>query len=211
MKTDDLISLLAQDSKVKRRLLPLMNLALVAGTFLTVSLLLSMLGLRNDLASQMETLRVAAKIAISLLFAIAAVLSVRRIGQPGVAIRPVAFFLAIPAGLLLLAVGAELMVLPRSAWLTNLIGRNSMFCLVSVPLLALPPLAAFLLALRNGAPESPTMAGAFAGLAASGIAVTAYALHCTDDSPLFVASWYGLAVTIVTLTGAALGRLLLRW
>ena len=211
MKTDELIERLAQDAVVKRRLLPLMNIALVTGALLTSCLLLTAFGLRADLASQVETLRVSAKITISLLFALGSVLLVRRIGQPGVAIRPIAVFLLVPAGLLVVATGTELMVLPRGAWLANLLGRNSLFCLVAVPLLALPPLAAFLLALRNGAPESPTMAGAFAGLAAAGIAVSAYALHCTDDSPLFVAAWYGLAVLLVTLTGAALGRLLLRW
>jgi hypothetical protein len=211
VKTDDLIERLARDAVVKRRLLPLMNIALVTGALLTSCLLLTAFGLRADLASQVETLRVSAKITISLLFALGSVLLVRRIGQPGVAIRPIAVFLLVPAGLLVVATGTELMVLPRGAWLANLLGRNSLFCLVAVPLLALPPLAAFLLALRNGAPESPTMAGAFAGLAAAGIAVSAYALHCTDDSPLFVAAWYGLAVLFVTLTGAALGRLLLRW
>lgn len=211
MKTDDLIERLARDAVVKRRLLPLMNIALVTGALLTSCLLLTAFGLRADLASQVETLRVSAKITISLLFALGSVLLVRRIGQPGVAIRPIAVFLLVPAGLLVVATGTELMVLPRGVWLANLLGRNSLFCLVAVPLLALPPLAAFLLALRNGAPASPTMAGAFAGLAAAGIAVSAYALHCTDDSPLFVAAWYGLAVLLVTLTGAALGRLLLRW
>ncbi|MCY1666578.1 DUF1109 domain-containing protein [Rhizobium sp. SL86] len=211
MKTDDLINLLAQDTAVKRRLLPLMNLALIAGGLVTSSLLFAELGLRENLLGQMETMRVIAKVAISLLFAVGSVLLVRRIGQPGLPIKPMALFLLLPAGLLVTAVGAELMVLPRSVWLANLIGRNSLFCIAAVPVLALPPLAAFLLALRNGAPESPTMAGAFAGLAAAGIAVTAYALHCTDDSPLFVATWYGLAVTVVTVMGAALGRLFLRW
>ncbi|WP_165223653.1 NrsF family protein [Affinirhizobium pseudoryzae] len=211
MKTDDLINLLAQDTAVRRRLLPLMNLALVAGGLCTTTLLLAEFGLRADLLIQMETMRVIAKITISVLFALAAILLVRRIGQPGIGIRSVALLLFLPAGLLLLAVAAELMVLPRSVWLANLIGRNSVFCLISVPLLALPPLIALLLALKHGAPESPTLAGALAGLAAGGIAVSAYAFHCTDDSPLFVATWYGLAVMVVTVTGASLGRFLLRW
>ena len=141
MKTDELIERLAQDAVVKRRLLPLMNIALVTGALLTSCLLLTAFGLRADLASQVETLRVSAKITISLLFALGSVLLVRRIGQPGVAIRPIAVFLLVPAGLLVVATGTELMVLPRGAWLANLLGRNSLFCLVAVPLLALPPLA----------------------------------------------------------------------
>ena len=40
----------------------------------------------------------------------------------------------------------------------------------------------------------PSLAGAVAGLAAGGVAATLYAAHCTDDSPLFVATWYTLAI-----------------
>ena len=38
-----------------------------------------------------------------------------------------------------------------------------------------------------------------------------YAAHCPDDSPLFVAAWYSLAVALVAAVGAATGRLTLRW
>ena len=55
------------------------------------------------------------------------------------------------------------------------------------------------------------MAGAVAGLVAGGVGATLYAMHCTDDSPLFVALWYSLAVALVALAGAAAGRWLLRW
>ncbi|NJL07877.1 MAG: DUF1109 domain-containing protein, partial [Methylacidiphilales bacterium] len=54
-------------------------------------------------------------------------------------------------------------------------------------------------------------AGAVAGLAAGALAATLYAAHCPDDSPLFVASWYGLSIAFVTVAGAALGVRLLRW
>jgi hypothetical protein len=55
------------------------------------------------------------------------------------------------------------------------------------------------------------LAGAIAGLAASGIAATFYATNCTDDSPLFVVVWYPLAVGFVTLIGCLSGRRFLRW
>jgi len=38
-----------------------------------------------------------------------------------------------------------------------------------------------------------------------------YAAHCTDDSPLFVATWYTLAVTLLTVAGAFAGRRFARW
>jgi hypothetical protein len=43
-------------------------------------------------------------------------------------------------------------------------------------------------------------------LLSSGLAATLYAAHCTDDSPLFVATWYTLATALVTVVGALAGR-----
>jgi hypothetical protein len=80
-----------------------------------------------------------------------------------------------------------------------------------IPVLALAPLTAFMIALRNGAPDNPGLSGAVAGLASGAIAAAIYAWHCTDDSPLFVATWYTLAIAIVTAVGYFAGRRLLRW
>ncbi|HZC95311.1 MAG TPA: NrsF family protein, partial [Bradyrhizobium sp.] len=77
--------------------------------------------------------------------------------------------------------------------------------------LAIGPLICLLAALRRGAPSNPGLAGAMAGLAAGGIAATFYAANCNDDSPLFVATWYPIAVLAVTLAGYFIGRRLLRW
>jgi hypothetical protein len=55
------------------------------------------------------------------------------------------------------------------------------------------------------------VSGAVAGLLAGGLAATLYATHCPDDSPLFVAIWYSLAIALVVLAGAVVGRRVLRW
>ena len=73
------------------------------------------------------------------------------------------------------------------------------------------PLACTLLALRHGAPTQPGLAGAVAGLIASDIAATLCASNCTDDSPLFVATWYLIAIGIVVLAGDVAGSRCLRW
>jgi hypothetical protein len=39
----------------------------------------------------------------------------------------------------------------------------------------------------------------------------AYATHCTEDSPLFYVTWYGLAITGVTLAATLIGARVLRW
>jgi hypothetical protein len=73
------------------------------------------------------------------------------------------------------------------------------------------PLAAALFCLRQGAPEHPARAGAATGLLAGAIGAALYATHCPDDSPLFVAAWYTLAIGIVAAIGAVSGSRLLRW
>jgi hypothetical protein len=69
--------------------------------------------------------------------------------------------------------------------------------------------ACLLAVLREGAPSSPGLAGA--GLAASGIAATFYAANCTDDSALFVITWYPIAILMVTTAGCLVARKLLSW
>jgi hypothetical protein len=68
-----------------------------------------------------------------------------------------------------------------------------------------------LFGLRRGAPSNPALAGALAGLLSAGLAATLYAAHCTDDSPLFVATWYTLATAAVAGIGALAGARLLRY
>lgn len=211
MKTDELIRLLSQDAPVRMRLGRALALAVAAGIVASAVLLLATVGLRDDLASAIGTVRVAFKIGMTLVLAIAAFGLVSRIGKPGVPLRPWALALLLPLALMVVAVGVELLVVPQDAWAARLIGRNAAFCLFFIPVLSLAPLAGFLAALRNGAPENPGLAGAAAGLAAGAIGAALYAWHCPDDSPLFGAAWYTLAVTFVIAVGYAAGRRLLRW
>jgi hypothetical protein len=78
-------------------------------------------------------------------------------------------------------------------------------------LLSLPLLAAALIALRRGAPSRPAVAGAFAGVLSAGLAATLYASHCTDDSPMFVATWYTIAIAFVAAIGALAGSRVLKF
>jgi hypothetical protein len=43
------------------------------------------------------------------------------------------------------------------------------------------------------------------------IGAALYATHCPDDSPLFVAAWYSLAIGFTAAIGALAGSRLLRW
>ena len=92
-----------------------------------------------------------------------------------------------------------------------LMGQSNRQCLVSIGLMSVPLLAATLWALRRGASTRPALSGALAGLLSGATAAAVYAVHCTEDSPLFYAVWYVLAILVATAIGAVLGRSLLRW
>jgi len=211
VKTNELISLLSEDAPVRLLLGRRLAFALIGGIVVAAILLLSTVGMRPDLASAIETIRVQSKFTVTLALTIAACALVFRIGRPGVSLKPWLWALAAAPLLLAAAVSTELAVLPEASWHAAMMGRHARFCVFFVPLLALGPLAFFLFALRQGAPESPVIAGVIAGLAAGGIAASIYASHCPDDSPLFVAVWYTTAIAIVTAAGGLIGSRLLRW
>src|SRR5262249_23701279 len=62
-----------------------------------------------------------------------------------------------------------------------------------------------------GAPMSPALAGAAAGLLAGALGATVFAMHCTNDWPVFVAIWYALAIGLISMSGLLIGRHALRW
>ncbi|HLP70470.1 MAG TPA: DUF1109 domain-containing protein [Rhizobium sp.] len=211
MKTTELISLIAADAPSVRPLGPAVSSAVAVGICVSLLLMLSTIGLRDDIATAIETARVAFKIGMTLLLAALSTVLVFRVGRPGASLGAQLSALLLPLVLLAGAVGAELYVSPASTWGRKLVGENAAFCLFFIPVLSAAPLIALMTALRRGAPDNPTFAGAVAGLASGSIAAAIYAWHCPDDSPLFGATWYMLAIGMVILTGAFLGRRLLRW
>jgi hypothetical protein len=211
LKTNELISLLTEDAPVRMRLGRALKTALVAGIVVSALILVFAIGIRHDIASMVGTIRVLFKVSLMLVLAILASTIVFRIGRPDVPVSASAWALLAPTGVLAAAVLIELQVLPRELWEPQMMGHNAAYCLMLIPLLSIAPLLGFILALRAGAPRRPALAGAAAGLAASTIASALYAWHCIDDSPLFVATWYTIAIALVTAIGAALGRRYLRW
>jgi hypothetical protein len=151
------------------------------------------------------------KFVVTVSLAVTAIWVTLSVGRPGGSLAHRGVALAIAPALLACAAVVELLVLPESQWMPRLVGHNARFCLTLIPLLSIGPLACLLAALREGAPSSPGLAGAVAGLGASGIAATLYAANCSDDSALFVITWYPIATLIVTTAGYLIGRKLLRW
>jgi hypothetical protein len=212
MKTSDLIAALAADPKPRgMRLGSRFALALVLGVLISACFFAMTVGPRHDIARAMGTMRFDWKFVDTIALAVPTTLLALRVLRPGARLRWLAIGLIVPALALSSSVAMELMMIPRDLWLTKLIGSNALHCLTVIPLLSIAPLAALLFVMRAGAPASPRLAGAVAGLAAAAMSATLYASNCTDDSPLFVATWYVLATAIVTAVGAFLGDRLLRW
>ncbi|ODN72595.1 NrsF family protein [Methylobrevis pamukkalensis] len=211
MKTDDLIALLAQDAPLTARLGDRLRLGVLAALLLAGLLFGAAIGVRPDLGAAMASDRFLFKFVVTIALTVSAGILVFRIGRPGVPLRVPAWWLLSPLVLAVAAALAELLAVPSDAWGARMIGENASHCLTMIPLLSIVPLACLLHALRYGAPERPGLAGAVAGLFASGIAATLYASSCTDDSPLFILLWYPMAIALVTVAGWLAGRRLLQW
>lgn len=212
MRTDDLVHALAADrhaaqTSIERKF----ALAVAVGFAVSAATFWLTLGPRTDIAAAAATGRFDLKIVQVVLLAATAAALVLRLARPGAGTALQTAMLAGVPALLAIAVIAELSVVPAAQWQATLVGTNWRVCLTAIPLLSLPLLTALLLALRHGAPTSRGTAGAAAGLVAGGLAAALYATHCTDDSPLFVATWYSIAIGAVAVLGAVLGRRLLRW
>lgn len=211
MKTGELVDLLVSD---RVREAPAGRLLLRVLPFAGLLSLLSMLwfiGLRPDLGAALHTPRFDLKLLLNAALWFAGTGLMLRLARPVDRPGMWSTLLCMVPVALLVAVVVELFLLPRELWWPAARGSNSTWCLRLIPALALAPLIASLWVLRHAAPGRPAMAGAAAGVMCAGLAGTLYALHCPDDSPLFVGIWYVLAAAIVTLAGALSGARLLRW
>lgn len=213
MDTNALIRTLAADNDTHERSVGnLLLAALVLAVPVSTLLFLTNLGVRPDVMTAMRNPLFDLKFIVTLALAAVAVAISLRLSRPEASLGRWAWLLAIPVGLLGIGMMGEMMMMPhRAPMTTRLIGSNSRVCLTAIPLLSLPLLSAVLFALRRGAPTRPAVAGAFAGLASAGLAATLYAAHCTDDSPMFVATWYTIAAGIVAAIGAFAGSRVLKF
>jgi hypothetical protein len=212
MDTNELIRALAADARQQVTSISSvwwgavgLAICLAAAVFFTT------LGLRPDIATAAETPRFLFKFVVTIMLAASAFGLARALSRPDETWRKAMPYLAIAPALIVMAVIVELLVLPPDTWSAKLVGTNSVDCLTYIPLIGIGPLAICLLALRHGAPARPALAGAVAGLLAGGIAATFYAAQCTDDSALFVVTWYPIAIAGLALVGAAGAHRFARW
>jgi hypothetical protein len=211
METDRLIRTLAADNAYRARPVGfVLALALLAAAPFSVAMFFAELGIRPDAMTAMRNPFFDLKFLVTLALAISAMAVSLHLSRPEASAHGWAWLLVIPVGLLVAGLASEMMMPQQLPVMTRLIGGNSRICLTAVPLMSLPLLAAALIGLRHGAPSRPALTGAIAGLLSAGLAATLYASHCTDDSPLFVATWYTIATALVTAIGALVGSRVLR-
>lgn len=211
MKTEELISALATDDTHA----PAPGFALWRGIVISVPLAAALffivLGPRPDIGSALQTIRFDFKFVFALTVVLSTALVAVSFVSPAEKSKKKWWLLALAPLLLTVAIGFELMSTAPDQWYALWIGHNAVLCMVCIPLLSLMPLFVLLFALRSGAPSHPAYAGALAGLMAGGLGAMFYAAHCPDDSPLFVATWYVIALIMLSSLGAVLGSRILRW
>jgi len=212
MDTDRLIRTLVADNDSRARPVGLvLARALLIALPVSAAMLLATLGIRPDFMTAMHNPFFDLKFVVTLALAVPAIAISLHLSRPEASLRDKAWWLLLPVGILGLGISGEMMLPQRLPMMTRLVGSNSKVCMTAIPLMSLPLLIASLVGLRHGAPTRPAIAGAIAGLVSAGLAATLYASHCTDDSPLFVATWYTIAAALVTAVGALAGSRVLRF
>ena len=212
MDTDQLIRSLAADGSHRARPVgSVLALTLLASTPVSLAIFMMGLGVRPDVMAAMHNPFFDLKFVVTLALAISAIVVSLHLSRPEASLKGWGWLLLIPAGIIAAGIGSEMMMPQRLPMMTRLIGSNSRICMTSIPVMSLPILVGALIGLRHGAPTRPALAGAIAGLVSAGLAATLYAAHCTDDSPLFVVTWYSIATAVVVALGALAGAKVLRF
>lgn len=207
--TDTLIAQLAATPAPKPPALRPIGLTICAAILLGLLAFWLLLGFRADLGAALMAPVTLAKSVLPLMLAALALPLVLRAARPGA--RLALWPLWLPIGLAGLLLAARLMAVPAPQIGPEMLGQTAAACLLSVTLLSVAPMIAGVMMLRPWASTRPVLSGALIGLVSGAGAAAGYALHCTEDSPLFFVTWYGLAIALATGLGALLGHRYLRW
>src|SRR5258708_9123414 len=143
-------------------------LAFLAAAPVSVAMFFAALGVRPDVMTAMHNPFFDLKFVVTLALAIPAIAISLHLSRPEASLQGWTWLLLIPAGLLVIGIGSEMMLPQRLPMMTRLVGSNSRLCMTAIPLMSLPLLAAALIGLRHGAPTRSAVSGAIAGLLSAG-------------------------------------------
>jgi hypothetical protein len=213
MKTDDLVIALSRDSAVLPSDTVARKLALALGVGLALSAAAMVLyfGVRPDLMPAMHTGPFWMKFAYALSVAVLGFGLIDRLARPdGEGGVFGAMIIAPLAVMLVLAVMQESSATPEQR-MAMMLGSTYQVCARNIVLLSVPIFVGLFWALRSLAPTRLVLAGGVAGMLAGAAGTVVYAFHCTESAMPFVVIWYTLGIGAVSLVGALMGRVLLRW
>jgi hypothetical protein len=89
--------------------------------------------------------------------------------------------------------------------------RQGIGCLLTMLVLALPPLVAFGLMMRRAAPTDRPATAMAAGAAGAAWGAFIFMFACPHDDPFYIAVWYGSGCVLMAIAGRLLLPRLCRW
>lgn len=184
---------------------------LYGGGIVAAALVVSMLGVRPDLAAALDDFSFWTKVIYAISVGIVAVVAVGRLARPTPTSLRALWLLAVPVLVLAGICIGELADKPPQEWLALWLGRSWRACPWILLALAMPMLLGLFWAFKQFAPGKMRAAGAAAGLASGAWAAAIYCLHCPESSALFILTWYTLGMVLSMTVGALLGPRLMRW
>ncbi len=213
METEKLIDSLARDLRpAPSGQTPMcIGVAAAIGAAMALALVFLWLGLRPDLAAAVGGPTFWMKAGYAVVLGVAGFAAVERLSRP-VASPRIPLRVAVAAVAVLAALGAaNLLTASPADRLDVWLGGSWRRCPFNILALSAPTLVLTLAMVRRLAPTRLRAAGAAAGLLAGGVATTAYALHCPETAPAFVATWYTLGMLLSAAVGGIIGPWALRW
>jgi hypothetical protein len=213
METDDFIRSLASGVKPVARRAAETRIAIGAGAGAAAGLLALALwlGFRPDLQAALGTFPFWMKAIYTASIALFGFVAAAHLARPDARPRRWFWIAAAPIGLLMVLAAFELARTPLADWGAVWLGHSARACPLRILTLSIPIFIGLVWAFRQLAPTRPQTTGAFAGLAAGGMAATLYGLHCPEVAATFVLSWYSLGILGAAFAGSVAGRFLFRW
>ena len=210
MKTEDLILALSADTLPQKSVAQQLGRAMPVAILISIAAFFAFWGPRPDIWAALGSAAVLKTILPLglVVFATALALSLT---HPGARYDIRSAALGLSVVLVLGVFGAALLNAGGTGLIAALSTPRLLTCLLSIPVLGLPFLAATFWALSSGAAMQPRLTGAVAGLIAGGMAASVYSIYCDKDMILFVVPAYFAAIASISVIGALLGPRLLKW
>ena len=213
MRTEDLIAQLAGDTRRVREHAAVKRLcmALALGALVSFIALVAGPGLRPDFVEASRTAPFWMKWVFTLSVVWAAIIVVRRLGDPDGRVGLVWLALASPFAVVAMMALGEIMAASAPARVGLFFGHTASRCSLAIVGLSVPVFIGCLIAFRRLAPTKLRLAGAAVGVLSGAVGAAVYAFACPEASAAFMITWYTAGILAAGGLGALVGPPALRW